>query len=88
MPIADIRWRDVYARIKPAHKSFTAKGPGILEGYRVEVVVRWEGQLFTSKMTIPVSDFDLRYEVMEKCVEGIDRLMEEHGYLPYEIRSK
>ncbi len=72
----DIRWRNVWAEI----------GPAAVDMRQVLVAVSWEGVVFTCNQMVG-SDSDIP-AALDHAVEGIDAMMYDRGFLPYEIRSK
>ena len=87
----DIRWRNVWASIRPYERTGfdyatnTRKEPMTV----VTIEVRWEGERFTSRQMIWTEDLEEGLPFALTAAEmGIERMLIEHGYPPYEIRSE
>lgn len=75
----DIRWREVYGIIRKVTLSEELT-------YQVEIRVRFDGELYTSRLRFNPEESDVR-DILDACVTGIDHLMEENGVHPYKIAS-
>lgn len=78
----DIRWREVYATIKPYTRGF--KGMDVVE---IKVEIRWEGERFSATHRVENDPFYI-LDALDMAVEGIDKMLANHGHPPYKIRSK
>ena len=89
----DLRWKkkDIYAHIRPYINL-----DGLLEDgspdprndhTEVLIEVRFGGTVFHSKQWVHEKDKPYIPELLTIMVDSIDRMMEEHGFPPYEIRS-
>lgn len=76
----DLRWKYVFGHIKPI-----LDRPDV--AYEIVIEVSFDGERYTSRVFVDTTDVDLVPNILDGCVEGIDRLMSENGVAPYIIEN-
>lgn len=86
----DIRWQNVYARVRPYKQTpdelIRNRRANVTE---VLVEVRWSGDVFVAKYYLLKDDVEDGgvWLLLDEAIRSLDRMLEEHGHLPYTIRS-